>query len=468
MNKTYTVGQYLIDRLTQLNLEHLFSIAGDYTIEWINNYVEPSTVKVIEEVNELNAGYAADGYARLKGIGAVCFTYSAGSLCAVNAIAGAYVERVPVVVINGSPNIKQRLTFEQTGFAPHHLVKGETDFNIYDNITTAAVKIDNPDTAPMLIDFALTQCITERRPIYIELLDDMVNEICETPKETLKPARKISDKAGLEKAIKIIQERIEKAKTPVLWVGVEVDRFGLQAKVEKLIKQLNIPYVTELLSKGVLSENDPKFGGCFDGLASSKDTQDLIAKSDFVLALGVWLTDIDSLGEGINCYDKTTFVSFDTVKLIGDFIPQVVLSDFLDEILEKNISCDFDNVSLSQAEIPTINLNEEITYQGFYNFIQNDKCIDSKTIVGSDSSLNYFGNLSLKINAPRSFIAQPSYSAIGYIGPAATGLCLAKKEDQRVIVFTGDGGFQMSAQCLSTQTRFGLNPIIFIIDNGSD
>ena len=96
-----TVGQYLVDRLSQLGLEHLFSIAGDYSIEWLNKYVEGSQIKVIEEVNELNAGYAADGYARLKGIGALCVTYSAGALCATNPIAGAYVEKVPIVLING-------------------------------------------------------------------------------------------------------------------------------------------------------------------------------------------------------------------------------------------------------------------------------------------------------------------------------------------------------------------------------
>src|SRR5919205_3046045 len=107
MADSYTVGNYLVERLEQLGLGHLFSIAGDYTIEWVNEYVEPSKIEVIEEVNELNAGYAADGYARLKGIGALCFTYSAGALCAVNAIAGAYVEKVPVVLINGAPSIQK-------------------------------------------------------------------------------------------------------------------------------------------------------------------------------------------------------------------------------------------------------------------------------------------------------------------------------------------------------------------------
>src|SRR5271170_3897990 len=156
MGTNYTVGQYLVDRLYQLGLEHLFSIAGDYSIEWVNSYVEPSKIRVIEEVNELIAGYAADGYARLKGIGALCVTHSAGSLCAVNPIAGAYVEKVPVVLINGAPSITKTLTFEQTGFSAHHFISGrETDLQVFEYITVAAVRVDNPDLAPMLIDYAL-------------------------------------------------------------------------------------------------------------------------------------------------------------------------------------------------------------------------------------------------------------------------------------------------------------------------
>src|SRR3954464_11296766 len=124
MSGQYTVGQYLVDRLHQLGLGHLFSIAGDYSIEWVNSYVAPSPIQVIEEVNELNAGYAADGYARLRGIGALCVTYSAGALSAVNAIAGAYTERVPIVLINGAPSIKRTLTYEQTGFSSHHFISG--------------------------------------------------------------------------------------------------------------------------------------------------------------------------------------------------------------------------------------------------------------------------------------------------------------------------------------------------------
>jgi indolepyruvate decarboxylase len=217
MSKEYTVGQYLVDRLDQLGLGHLFSIAGDYSIDWLNKYVVPSKIKVIEDVNELNAGYAADAYARLKGIGALCVTYSAGALPAANCIAGAYVELVPLVLINGAPTIKQTLRFEQTGFSAHHFITGrQTDLQVFDPITVAAVRVDNPDLAPMLIDYALTQCLTERRPVYIELLQDMVDLSCEPPKGNLSPARMMSDKDSLSQSIATIKERLESAAHPLI------------------------------------------------------------------------------------------------------------------------------------------------------------------------------------------------------------------------------------------------------------
>jgi indolepyruvate decarboxylase len=465
MDNQYTVGSYLRDRLYELGLEHLFSIAGDYSIAWLNNYIEPSPINLIQEVNELNAGYAADAYARIKGIGALCVTYSAGALCAANPIAGAYAERVPVVLINGTPSIKKTLIFEQTGFTAHHFIANRaSDMQVFEPITTAAIRLDNPGTAPMLIDYALTECITEQRPVYIELLQDMIDLPCAAPKDKIVVTRIASDDENIKNTINIFKERLANAEQPVIWVGVEVDRYGLHEQAEKLIKQLHIPYVTELLSKSVLSEDNAQFIGVFDGKASSGAVQSLLEKADFVLALGVWLTDINSLGWDID-YNKTAFASFDTIKFSTFFASQVYLADVVGGLLAANITTQ--PQELPQKETPILvskNPSDKLDYQGFYDFIP--RYIDNNTILGADASMNYFGSLLLKAGKPRGFIVQSSYSAIGYIGPAATGLSLAKKINQRVMVFTGDGGFQMSAQCLSTQTCFNLNPIIFVIDNG--
>ena len=469
MDEEYTVGRYLVDRLHQLGLEHLFSIAGDYSIDWVNRYVTPSGIQLIEEVNEVNAGYAADGYARLKGIGALCVTYSAGALCAVNAVAGAFVEKVPLVLINGTPSIKKTLTFEQTGFSAHHFISGrETDLQSFEHITAAAIRVDNPDIAPRLIDYALTQCISERRPIYIELLQDMVDLECERPEGTLRPARMLSDETSLRESLTRIGARLDSAKSPLIWVGVEIDRLGLQKKTLSLIRQLNVPFVTQLLSKSVLPENDPHFVGVLDGQASSKAVTDLADKADFILALGVWLTDINSLGWNPD-FDRTAFASWDAVKLGTYFGGEVALEHLIDGIAAKQVAPKVGNVPMRQtSSTPSVGSAvgsaDEITYQGFYDFMQ--QYVDENTVVSSDASMNYFGSLLLHVPSQGAFVAQSSYSSIGYSAPAATGICLAKRSEQRVIVLTGDGGFQMTAQCLSTQTRFRLNPIIFVINNG--
>ncbi|MFC1412816.1 alpha-keto acid decarboxylase family protein [Streptacidiphilus sp. N1-12] len=465
MDESCTVGKYLVERLHQLGLEHLFSIAGDYSIEWLNRCVQPSGIRIVEEVNEVNAGYAADGYARLKGIGALCVTYSAGALCAVNAVAGAYVEKVPLVLINGTPSIKKTITFEQTGFSAHHFITGrETDLQSFEHITVAAVRIESPDLAPMLIDYALTQCVSERRPVYVELLQDMVDLECEPPRGALRPARTLSDRTSLEQSVAQICAKLDSAENPLVWVGVEIDRLGLQEKALTLIRRLNVPFATELLSKAVLSEDDPLFAGVLDGQASSAAVLELARTSDFVLALGVWLTDINSLGWDPD-FDKTAFASLDAVKFGTYFGGQVALEHLLDGILAEKVRPRVRKVPERPARgVLAVDPADRITYQGFYDFVQ--QYIDGNTIVGSDASLNYFGSLLLDVPAQGGFIAQSSYSSIGYIAPAATGVCLAKRPEQRVMVFSGDGGFQMTAQCLSTQTRFKLDPIVFVVDNG--
>ena len=377
-----------------------------------------------------------------------------------------FVEKVPVVLINGTPDLKKTLTFQQTGFSSHHFISGsETDAQAFEHLTVATARIDNPDTAPLLIDYALTECISQKRPVYIELLQDMVDQPCRRPEGTLRPARRLSDPDSLEQAITAIRKRLESAKAPLIWVGVEIDRLGLQRQTEELIKRLNVPYVTELLSKAVLSENDELFAGVFDGQASSAEVKDFAEKSDFVLALGVWLTDLNSLGWAPDL-GKTAFVSLDTVKYGTFFQAEVSLDHFIDGLLATPVTRDapdrlFRHVPKSRPPGPAI---DPITYQGFYDVV--GEYVDENTIIGSDASLNYFGSLLLKVGDAGGFVAQASYSSIGYIGPAATGICLAKNDQQKVMVFAGDGGFQMTAQCLSTQTRFGLDPIIFVLNNG--
>ena len=200
----YTVGQYLVDRLYQVGVKHLFAIPGDYCAEWVHKYLEPSPIERIGPTNELNAGYAADGYARLNGIGAVCVTYSVGAFSLLNAVAGSYTEQVPVVVINGAPSVAKRLQYRETGLLWHHLINGQnTDLHIFENITVAAERIDDPALAPGQIDNALRACLTQRRPIYLETTEDVYDLPCARPQGTITAVPLLSDETNKNTALKI-------------------------------------------------------------------------------------------------------------------------------------------------------------------------------------------------------------------------------------------------------------------------
>lgn len=467
MKKAYTVGQYLVDRLLEIGLNDLFAIPGDYCADWVHNYVEPSRINRIGPTNELNAGYAADGYARLNGVGAICVTYSVGALSAVNAIAGAYVEKVPVIVINGAPSVAKTLQYQQTGFSWHHFINGhKTDLRIYENITVAAARVDDPAFAPSQIDFVLQQCITQKGPVYLELTEDMYDLPCARPVGKLQAVKRLSDQGSLTKAVALLKSHLEQAQKPLIWTGVEVDRYDLQEKLQKLLEKLDIPYVSTLLGKASISEYNPLFAGVFDGQGSRKEVQELARDADFILGLGVWTTDINNLGSALD-YGKTAFLAHDALHFNNNdtFQAQVLLEDAIDGLLQDPPVCRkyAHGIGLPQKN-KEIGPDDQITYQGFYDFIPD--YIDENTVIGGGTSLNYFGTMLLKVGTPGGFIAQAAYTDIGYVTPAATGACTALKDKQRMMVFAGDGGFQMTAQCISTQTRLGLNPIIFIMDNG--
>lgn len=314
MKHPYTVGQYLVDRLLEVGLKDLFTIPGDYCAEWVHNYVEPSKIKRIGTTNELNAGYAADGYARINGIGAICVTYSVGALSAVNPTAGSFVEKVPVIIINGAPSVAKTLQYQQTGFDWHHFISGhQTDLEIYEKITVASHRIDNPAFAPEQIDFVLKQCITQKGPVYLEITEDMYDLPCDRPKGKITAAKRLSDPTNLKAAISVLLQQIESAKRPLIWTGVEINRYGLQEKLEHFLKVFDTPYVSTLLGKASISESNPLFAGVFDGKSSSEAVRKKVADADFILGLGVWITDINSLGMAIG-YNKTILLSHDTLK----------------------------------------------------------------------------------------------------------------------------------------------------------
>ncbi len=212
-----TVGRYLLRRLEEAGLEHMFGVPGDYVLDFMDRVVE-SRIRLVGNCNELNAGYAADAYARLKGIGAACVTYGVGGLSILNAASGAYAERVPVVFISGAPRASQRLA----GTHMHHTLPSyQLQLEIFARLTVDSAQLTNPHTAPDEIDRVLVNCLSERLPVYIELPVDMVDAPCRAPVALDFHRPHGSHATALQECVREIAAMIDTAQRPVILAGLD-------------------------------------------------------------------------------------------------------------------------------------------------------------------------------------------------------------------------------------------------------
>jgi indolepyruvate decarboxylase len=245
----YTIAVHIVTRLRALGAEHVFCVPGNYCAGFLDAL--PDRLEYVGTTNEMETGYAADAHARLRGIGVACVTYGVGSFGLLNAIAGAYVERCPVVLLNGTARAdKARQLVDQGVLFAHAIDPMRTDEEIFRPVTTATAVIHSPADAAAIIDRTLRACITEKRPIYIEVQDGVWTEPCDRPADPDSPLprftpdqagerdRRIAATAAAEAAI----DRVRQARHPVLWAGEELQRHGLQDALETLLKTTGLPY----------------------------------------------------------------------------------------------------------------------------------------------------------------------------------------------------------------------------------
>ena len=255
-----TIGEYLIERLGALGVEHVFGIPGDYILT-LYKLLEESPIKLVNMTREDNAGFAADAYARIHGLGCICVTYCVGGLSTCNSIAGAYAEKSPVIVLGGSPGMSERAHNPLL----HHKVKGfETQLEVFQKITAAWAVLDRPETAFSEIDRVLEAAVRYKRPVYLELPRDQVQSRQvgpHRPPEGLPP----SDPDALREALDEACELLTAARRPVILADVEVHRFSLQEELVTLAESTGMPIATTILGKSVISETHPLFAGVYEG-----------------------------------------------------------------------------------------------------------------------------------------------------------------------------------------------------------
>ncbi len=455
-----TLGGYLLERLHDLGLRHVFGIPGDYVLS-LYRMIEESPLIQIGTTREDCAGFAADAYARLNGIGAACVTYCVGGLNTVNAVACAYAERSPVVLLSGSPGLNER----HRNPLLHHMVRDfGTQREVFEKITVAAVILDDPLTAPRLIDEALAALMRYKRPIYLEIPRDLVYAPITAPAT---PPISIleSDADALADAVAEAVAMLAAAKKQVVLAGAEIHRFGLQDALVRLVERGQIPVASTLLGKSVIRENHPLFAGVYGGLIGRDEVIEFVDDSDCRLLLGSILTDLDLALEGPLFSEGSAIqATADRVSIKRHQYAEVHFADFVRALADADLPLAASRSLPARSEIPAAppSADAPATLAGLFGAL--DGMLDESVVVVADVGESLFAAADLHVRQSSEFLSPAYYTSMGFAVPAAVGVGFAAPH-LRPVVLVGDGAFQMTGTELSTCVRYGQAPIVIILNN---
>lgn len=482
MNNKITVAAYLQLRLEELGLEHVFGVAGNYTAPFLDTIVENpnSKISIIGNTNEINAGHCADAYARLKGISAVAVTYGVGAFSVLNPVAGSYVEKNPVLVINGAPtNAEQKKNIGEGLLSSHMTGDMYSNINVFRNVTVAAEQVTGAGEAPYKIDAVLSAMMSYGKPVYLEFFEDVWRATCEAPNRPLNISYSSSCIKKIEDAAKKTANLIEENDNPIFWAGVEIQRQGLQEQFLSLVEKTGIEFTTSIMGKSIVSEDHPLFKGVFNGNASPDDIFERFDKAGSKIGIGAWTTG-KNLG-GFDIWDKNTVLANSSgVRIGAKYHATSSLRLFIEELekelvarKEKNKFTPFSmdkakeiiqNTSADKNGVNTTNNSKEsiLNFDSFFETM--DGFLKPEDTVVADAGFSLLGAQNLHRKKPNSFVAQANWLSIGYSVPAAIGVKCAE-QNQRVMVFVGDGAFQETCQAVSTQNHLKQNTVVFVLDN---
>ncbi len=458
-----SVGQYLLDRLRHFGVEHIFGLPGDYVIRF-DKLIEEHAIRFINTTREDTAGYMADAYARVKGLGAACITYGVG-LPIVNPTAQAYVQSSPVVIISGSAGKEEFLQHNSL----HHLInksstiyRDTTQLEIFKQITVDQAVLDDPSTAAAAIDRVIDRCLYEKKPVYIEIPRDIVDQpIAIHEYLPLKPPT--SDAKALKEALHEVGGLLAQAERPLLWIGHEVQNRDLAGTVLEFAEKFHIPFVSTLLGKTTIRETHPLFAGVYQGQISHPEVHKFVSASDCILSLGVMMTDVDT-GFFTTKADKSQQVvaTSTKVQVRHHEFPLVTFNDFIHGMASLKPAKAYSHHPKSIKLKPLLpQPGKTLTSAFLFDCLQH--YIQPEHFVVTDVGDCLFGATDL-ILEQNSFIASAYFASLGSGVPAAIGAQIAVPK-RKVIAIVGDGAFQMSALELSTAVRYQLDLVVILLNN---
>ncbi|MEM0965339.1 MAG: thiamine pyrophosphate-binding protein [Verrucomicrobiota bacterium] len=464
-----TVGSYLAARLEQVGIRDYFVVPGDYNLVLLDQMLKQKSMQMISCCNELNLGYACDGYARARGVAAGFVTFSVGGLSAINAVAGAYAEDLPIVFVSGAPN-----TNAWPENRPLHHTLGEVRYryqlDMFKQVTAEAVAIEHLDDAPELIDHAINMALRRRKPVYIEIACNLAGlHVPAAPNQRLTAPVPV-DESALDAAVDHAAKMLGSAVKPVLVGGVKLRPWDAVDSFRDLAEASG--YATAMMpnAKGFFPENHPQYIGTYWGPVSSPGCAEIVESSDAYLFAGPTFTDYTTVGYTTLIQPgKLIQANPERVKLPGHTYNNVPLALFLKRLAEQLTP---NPASLSAYERIKPNPEAPEPYEADKPVMTRrlmariEELLSSENVVIAETGDSWFNGTKLRLPDGAGYEIQMQYGSIGWSVGATLGYALATKGLKRLIALIGDGSFQLTAQEVSTMIRYGVNPIIFLINNG--
>jgi indolepyruvate decarboxylase len=456
------IGDFLLRRLQEAGIRDLFGVPGDYNLTLLQQLQDTGTLKWIGTTGELTASYAADGYARLNGLGALLVTNGVGALSAINGVGGSYSEHVPVICICGSIPLRSI----DRGLGMHHtMADGTFDhfLDAYAQVTVAQTRL-TPRNAASEIDRLILTAWREKLPVYMELPSDIAYLDIEVPAGRLVLSDPPSDPERLRSCVVAVAERLTAATSPAILVDADADRFCVMPELMKLAEKVQAPVAVINAAKAVIDETFPYYLGIYGGKASEPHVRAAIESSDCLLSIGYRPIEVTT-------GDFTAVLPADTIHARGhsvdvgdDNYQAVTLKEVLRGIIDAVQPVRGRDPGIVAAAVAGRHPDgpAELTQAAYWQAIQSYLRPGDVLYVDNGTS---FVVLGLKLPPHCTFIGSINWGSIGYSVGALLG-ALTAAPHRRHLLFIGDGSFQVTAQELSTILRHDHKPVIFLINNG--
>lgn len=431
MATTNSIGTYLIQRLYERDVHHVFGVPGDFVLGF-NKLLEDSPIAFINTCDEQSAGFAADAYARLRGLGAVCVTYCVGGLKIANTTAQAFAEKSPVVVISGAPGTNERI---KNPLLHHKVREFDTQYKVFQELTVASTVLENPNTAFEEIDRVLAAALRYKRPVYIELPRDMVNVPGNCNYQRISP-KEVSNPDTLAEAIAESVNLIDASHQPVILAGIEIHRFGLQEALLKLVEKTNIPVAETLLGKSVISEQHPNYIGLYAGAIGKEFTRKYVESSDCVIMLGAFLSDMNLGIFTAQLNPKNSiYVTSEQTSIQFHNYENIRLQDFVRGLNEADIRRSETRI-FNNLQPPTTSFsplaNKPITIARLFERL--NLFLSKEMIAIADVGDALFAGLDLFVHGKTRFLAPAYYASLGFAVPASIGAQFANPNTRSLVL----------------------------------